>query len=458
LFDKYFKRQHISDMPLEDGSHVAVVGGGPAGSFFSYFFLEMAERIDMAVQVDIFESKDFSLTGPAGCNNCAGIISESLVQTLASEGIDLPPSVIKTGIESYVLHTDVRDVTIETPALEMRIGAVHRGAGPKDIQDTKWESFDNYLLGLATRKGAKLIRERVDKLTWVEGKPQLGFKEKLSRVYDLVVFSSGKQPTTQKLLEDSGFAYKRPETTKTFIAELHLGEDLVEKYLGASVHLFLLDLPRLDFAMLIPKIEFATLCLLGDNIDNELVTTVLNSKEVRRCLPPDWQLPESYCHCAPRAAIGDAAHIFTDRLVTIGDSGITRLYKDGIGAAYRTAKAAAVTAMFEGVSAEDFRRYYLPFCKSISHDNIFGKFIFTATHQVQHRRFLRQGIVNTIAFEQDTGKSNRLSSVFWDTFTGSAHYREVLLRMIHPVNILRITWNTLKGLLRASSDGKSPGG
>src|SRR5512145_162587 len=65
-------------LKLEDGSRVAVIGGGPAGSFFSYFLLDMAERVDMELLVDIYEPRDFSLPAPHGCNYCAGVISESL--------------------------------------------------------------------------------------------------------------------------------------------------------------------------------------------------------------------------------------------------------------------------------------------------------------------------------------------------------------------------------------------
>ena len=34
---------------LEDGSRVGIIGGGPAGSFFSYFLLDIAERIDLDI-------------------------------------------------------------------------------------------------------------------------------------------------------------------------------------------------------------------------------------------------------------------------------------------------------------------------------------------------------------------------------------------------------------------------
>ena len=91
---------------LDPGSRVGVIGGGPAGSFFSYFLLTMASRVGYEVEVDIYEPRDFTRPGPAGCNMCGGIVYESLIQLLAMEGIVLPPDVVQRGIDSYVLHMD----------------------------------------------------------------------------------------------------------------------------------------------------------------------------------------------------------------------------------------------------------------------------------------------------------------------------------------------------------------
>ena len=82
---------------LDDGSRVGVIGGGPAGSFFSIFLLDLAERMGMDIEVDIYEPRDYTKPGPVGCNMCGGIISESLVQNLASEGINLPPTIVQRG-------------------------------------------------------------------------------------------------------------------------------------------------------------------------------------------------------------------------------------------------------------------------------------------------------------------------------------------------------------------------
>jgi flavin-dependent dehydrogenase len=152
------RQEQVGQMKtLQDGSRIAVVGAGPAGSMFSYFFLTMAETIGLDVGVDMFEPRRFCHRGPAGCNHCGGVVSESLVQRLATEGIRLPDTVVQRGMESYTLHTDVGDVEIGTPLMEKRIAAIYRGNGPRQSVPLDTHSFDGYLLELAQQKGARII-------------------------------------------------------------------------------------------------------------------------------------------------------------------------------------------------------------------------------------------------------------------------------------------------------------
>ena len=140
-------RRHVEAGPrgLQPGSRIGVIGGGPAGSFFSYFLLDLCDKLEVDCELEIFEPRDFEKLAPHGCNMCGGIISESLVQLMAAEGIDIPETVVQRGIDSYVLHTDEETVRIQTPLNEKRIGAVHRGAGPRDLQEVKWRSFGGHL-------------------------------------------------------------------------------------------------------------------------------------------------------------------------------------------------------------------------------------------------------------------------------------------------------------------------
>jgi len=433
---------------LVDGSRVAVMGGGPAGSFFSYFLLQMAERIGLDVQLDIYDPKDFACSGPKGCNMCGGIISESLVQNLAAEGINLPSTVMQRALDSYFLHMDVGDVRIETPLQEMRIGAVHRGAGPRGSVAKPESSFDGYLQQLAVERGARAVRTKVEAVAWDQGRPQVTVTGGTATTYDLLAVAVGVNSPSLKLFEAMGLPYRPPRSTKTYICEYYLGREVIARYLGSSMHVFLLNIPNLEFAALVPKGEYVTFCMLGHEIDKAMVQAFLNSPEVRRCLPPGWEEPKDFCHCSPRINTDSAVEPFADRLVFVGDCGTTRLYKDGIGAAYRAAKAAARTAVFEGLGRDDFLRFYHPACQMIRADNRIGKLVFAITGLIQRFRFLRRGLWRMVSLEQlKHGSQRRMSTVLWDTFTGSAPYQDVFLRSCHPAFLFRFLWDIILGNL-----------
>ena len=222
------------------------------------------------------------------------------------------------------------------------------------------------------------------------------------------------------------------------------------------MHVFLLDIPRLEFAALIPKGDFVTLCLLGDDIDEELMDRFFSSPEVRNCFP-GGVIPHQACHCYPRINVRAAKPAYGDRLVMIGDSGSTRLFKDGIGSAYRTAKAAAKTAVFHGVDAQSFKSHYAPLCRKISNDNQVGKLVFGFAGLIQKARFARRGILRMTTNEQaQTARPRRMSGVLWDLFSGSASYTNVFLRTLHPAYIGSLIWNLVAGNVPGSAARKDP--
>ncbi len=436
--DSGIRESGDAGLTLDDGSRIAVVGSGPAGSLFSYFLLEMADRVGVDLAVDIYEPRAFAQPGPVGCNMCGGIISETLVQNLALDGVNLPPGVVQRGIDSYVLHMDVGSVRISTPAQEMRIGAVHRGGGPRDVTETKWQSFDHHLQALALDRGARLVQTRVDKVSREDGRPVLLQRDGTTERYDLVAIAVGVNSSILKTFEGLGIGYERPKVTKTLIREYYLGEEAVSAHLGSSMHVFLLNIPRLEFAALIPKGDYVTMCLLGEEIDNTLGDAFANAPEVRAVMPPGWRPEDRSCQCLPHINIHGVEKPFSDRIVFIGDCGVTRLYKDGIGAAYRTAKAAARVAVFEGVSEAAFRTHYLPVCQSIMSDNRIGGLAFILTRVAQRVRPLRRVILRETMREQDEGAGRKLlSSILWDMFSGSAPYGDIFRRMLSPTLVAR---------------------
>ena len=409
---------------LEDGAHIGVVGGGPTGSFFSIFALKMARMMGKQIRLTIFEPKDFTKDGPAGCNRCGGIISELLVQTLAVEGINLPDSVVRKGINSYNLHTNHGDVYIATPGLERTIATVYRGGGPKGMIPEGKESFDYFLLKDAITEGAVLNPLRVDRIEFRDKKPVLFSKDGELGQFDLVVGAFGVNSTTPKMFEGIGFGYQEPPTVTTAIAELLLGEENVETHFGNSVHLFLLPDKGMKFAAMIPKGAYVTLCILGKEMNANTISEFLEKPVVKNVLNT---IPYTVgCRCLPKMNAGAPMKPFTDRVVTCGDAGSTRLFKDGLGAAYLMGKAAAKTALFQGVSAKHFQEDYYPVYHSIIIDNRYGQFLFTVTHVYRKNRILTEGMLRVVRREQQGPADHRiLSSILWNMFTGNERYKNI---------------------------------
>ncbi|MBT7618723.1 MAG: cyclic nucleotide-binding domain-containing protein [Calditrichaeota bacterium] len=436
-------------LKLGNGSRIGIVGGGPSGTFMAYFLLDLAERVGIDIHVDIYEKQNFMACGPQGCNRCGGIVSESLVQHLSAEGITIPANVIRRGIDSYTLHTDVGGIRIETPLQEKRIAAMYRGAGPLGSSSTEWRSFDNFLLELTIEKGARVVKELVSSISTDDDLPVITTKKGTPASYDLVVGAVGLNPASLKLFGSLDFGYNPPETTKTFICEFLLNEANVQKCFGNSMHVFLLNIPHLEFAAIIPKVNYVTLVLLGTNIDKELVEQFLQNPEVKNCFPDGFIDTQSHqCQCYPKINVGTAAQPFNDRIVLVGDCATTKLYKNGIGAAFLAAKAAATTAVFHGISKDDFQEHYWSVCEKIDYDNSIGKMIFAGTKIIQKTGFTKRAILRMVAREQKwEGKERGMSTVLWDTFTGSSSYRDIILRAMNIPFILTLGWDLFCSIL-----------
>lgn len=433
---------------LEDGSRIAVIGGGPAGSFFTYFALDFAQRFDTEINIDIYEAKNFNLTGPVGCNHCGGIVSESLIQMLSTEGIVLPSNVIRRGIESYTMHLEQGSTLIETPFQEQRIASMFRGFGPLRSTDNETLSFDRHLIELCEKKGAVLIQEKVLDLAKESGGVIVKTKSSGNKRYDLVVGSVGLNPRSLQLFKKVNPEFVPPKTTKTYICEFHLGNQLINEYFGNSMHVFLLNLKNIKFGALIPKGEYVTLVLLGTEINKEIVDSFIHSETVKNSFPPGIDMKAvNPCQCFPSINIQAAKSAYSDRIVLIGDSSSSKLYKNGIGAAYITGKAAAKTVVFEGISKQDFQKSFQPICTNLNRDNAIGKLIFLVTTIIQKSSILKTGLFRMVVIEQKkNNEKRRMSSVLWDTFTGSAPYTGILKRVMNPLVLVSLVWNILAGI------------
>ena len=130
--------------------------------------------------------------------------------------------------------------------------------------------------------GARVRHKLVTAVDWEDGKPRLTENDGHASEYDLVCVSAGVNSNFIGMLKDSPSGVAPPKTTRTYICEFKVGRDGVLDIMGNAMHVFLLSIPRLEFAALIPKGEFVTMVMLGDELDQELVHAFLNDPTVRR--------------------------------------------------------------------------------------------------------------------------------------------------------------------------------
>ena len=435
---------------LTDGARVAIVGGGPAGSFFSIFASQLASDLSKKLDITIYERKTFINQGAAGCNMCAGVVSESLIQLLAIEGINLPSSVVQRSIDSYYFHTQGDSIQVKSSRLQQRgVATIYRGGGPLGSQEKGIQSFDDFLLNKAVKCGARVKHIKVDEIRLEGDKPRLYSKGKILQDCDLLVIASGVKTGTGKMYEELGIGYKVPSTIKAMQLEIELGDDWIASRFGCSIHIFLLRIPGIKFVSLIPKGDYITVSILGKELDMEHVKTFLNHPVVKKMLPSDFKMPKRFCRCFPKINVGAAKTPFANRVVFIGDSSSTRLYKDGIGSAYITSKAAAQTALLQGVGKEDFREHYLPVCKNLNMDNLFGQFLFFVNDIIFIISPLSRSYFKIIQQEQiNLQKDTPSSDIIWDMFTGSRFYKDIFKRTLSSLPITQLLVATVTSSLR----------
>jgi flavin-dependent dehydrogenase len=406
---------------LQNGSRVCVVGGGPAGSFAALHLLRLAQARGLSLEVLIFEPRNFKERGPAGCNRCAGVLSSRLLAGLTDLGLSLPTEVVQAYIRAYEAHLDGEVYPIESPTPGSEIVSVYRGGGPRLGHSAGEASFDDFLLRQACARGARHLPARVGGVGWSGGPVVHTARQVFSA--DLLVLATG---VNSRPPLDALFGYRSPRTNV-------MGQDEVRRpsdWPNDVVRTYFRHPRGLMFGALIPKGEYLNVSLLGDGLTPDAVPDFLEAQG----LAPSLALSQrSLCGCTPRIAVQPAQRIFGDRWVAVGDAAVTRLYKDGIGSAFATAKAAMEAAVRHGIGTDDFRRFYAPACRRVARDNVYGKWLFRLwSRALITPRALRAWKTSLREEAGGIETQRRQMRILWGMFTGDEPYQDLLRLALNP--------------------------
>ncbi len=424
----------MSKLKLKNDDRVCIIGGGPAGCFSAMNLLHHAEKINLKLEVLIFEYRNGSNRGPAGCKGCAGIISSTLIKNLNSIGVTIPDSLILGEIQSYVLHIpniggDV--IHVNQPDIQRSIYSISRGGGPRIAPAGPSPSFDEFLRGQAREFGAEIINKRV-KTVELEDYPAVITDDESYRC-DLLVLASGVNGS--KVL-CSGFNYKYPETVvmvqDEFLKPDNIPDGNVAAFFGEPDDIF--------FGTLVPKGRYINVSLFGKPGRSMLKNVITSFLEAESSGMKDYfpVMPENLCGCKPRIVVNPAEIFYGDRWVAVGDSAVSRLYKDGIGSAFITSDGAMRSVLMYGISGKDFKKGYRKVCRKFIYDNFIGKILFKVFTFMLANPVIALSVKRCVECEKDLLPEKKgFTILIWGMLTGDYSYKYLLGRMFRIRSILR---------------------
>lgn len=426
---------------LKNGSQIAVIGGGPAGSFFAHFVQKIAKEKGINVQVTIYEGKDFTQRGPKGCNMSAAVISETLFEKLEKQNIIIPDRCIQQRIEGYHFQTQDFGISLRhpDPLHQPKIVTVFRGNGPWFSTQTENISFDDFLLRRAERNGTQVIREVVKEVVLPS---KLGEKARLvyekggtrhEKAYDLIVGAFGGNTGMIEKVRRLNFDYQPPRTIRACQAEISLGRETVERIFGNKIYVFILDIEHVRYSTITPRGDYATVTLIGKkDITKAQLLGFLNHPVVKRIFPEGWKVPKSFCICFPKIHVTQAKHPYANRFIIIGGAGVTRYFKNEIESAFISAEMAANAAFEYGVSEDALRAYYYkPAKKLLTPDKFYGRLIFAINNYLFSRRQIVTNYL-TMVDAKDNSDTRKHREILWNTFTGNEPYKKTFFKAIDP--------------------------
>jgi len=443
------------DLVLRNGSRIVVIGAGPAGVFFADRAMELARKRGLDISIQLFDGKDFTQSGPKGCNLCAGVISETLVNNLKSRGIVLPEEKVQRKIDGYYLQMRAGGFELKHPQHAQRIMTVYRGNGPRVSSQSENVSFDDYLLEGVLKKGPTVIKKPVKQILLPKENGDrvriiFGIDKHESTIdADLVVGAFGLITHMMDMMKNLNFGYRPPRMLNAQNIEIGLEQEYIEKHFGNNIFAFNWSTSKgMLVAGIIPKRDYITVNLIGekDMRKNEMLE-FLDLFVTHKLLPANWNRNVNMCHCSPRIAVSAAKKPYTNRLVIIGDASCSRYYKNGIESAFVTAQIAAQTAFNIGISESAFKRgYFKSIKKVIIRDNYYGRILFRLNDFVTGHNFLSKVLLRMVMDEEKRSKSSHMRSVLWNMYTGNIPYKSIFINLLHP----RLQCNAFATIMKMS--------
>ncbi len=412
-------------LKIMDGSTVAVIGGGPAGSAAAIKLIKEAAKKGIKIKVVVFEGKDFD----RHYNQCVGVLSHPIVEIFEEKlEMPFPEHLIKREISSYMLYSATNS------ALEL--------SGEKGTYATRRILFDRFMLQTAQDLGAEVTRSRVTDIEFNDSGVKIYAEDKFLRA-DAVIGAFGLDDGIMSVIEHASrnvFAYKRPpKVLDTLVVKTHIDLNILQERFGSRIHAFIpLELKNIEFGAITPKGDHIIINIAGRNLTSIDMDNFLGYPPVRVLLKGLKLSGLDYYK--GKYPIRPAQRIIGDRFAAAGDAtGLIRPYKGkGINVALETGAKAAEIMIKNGISASDLSAYPAAF------DHLRADFFYGRLFRLLVMISIKTGFV-----EQVIGMAKddpHLRDVLFKVVSGEGTYHEVIREIAGIKEITKLGYSFFKHL------------
>jgi len=200
-----------NELIITDGSEIAIIGGGPAGSLFARFACEYASKLGIDVNVTIYTNRRFSDAGPKGCKGCVGVVNERLNQKLKHAHIVMPEGLIMQTIDGYHFTSKGGELYVKKKTMVDDIVTMFRGNGP--YCSPLSGGFDGFLLEHAKKMGARVVQDTIRNVIFPKDEREKITVENSQGPHqaDLLVGAFGTRSQIINKFRETGYIPPRPQ-------------------------------------------------------------------------------------------------------------------------------------------------------------------------------------------------------------------------------------------------------